>query len=338
MINYAQDLAQEETFATALTEILTETESLRAAFFVHHASGDSPVNGNHITVKRKDNTHLLEGHKVELDLFLADHEAKRLVVIELKGRGGSELPRQTVNIATVIQRDFPDWEHTLLYAIIDGEACESLDFKTISLNALLKPLREYAESSTAQLNQLRGFLESFDQDVNDLKARAIRNKSQAQIKDLAQQLLKHAIEIASRVSELAGLSAELERSYHHNVASVWLHRPNWAWEGFHFVYAVTLQPDGTLVATARIGKHGRKNITSLKALHQFIELHPIKPWLDNDRVKIHDDFSGENLSLLSYEVPPFSEEHLKKDLIIAVDEVLVPAIKTIDTFVAQNVL
>ena len=128
---------------------------------------------------------------------------------------------------------------------------------------------------------------------------------------------------------------ERERSYHRDLAEVRIRRRQGQWEGFHFACMIRLRRDGELVMDARLSKHGKRAVATLKRLREYLYRHPIPGW-PPPRVKLHNVFSMRQLRLVSYRPQPHFPGDLEEYFRSAFEEVLIPLRPRIDGFLQED--
>jgi len=326
-VDYTRDLTQEESFCAALYKVLDKSLLVRSALF-SSLTGRSA--GEDLQVKHRDRRHQLDGKAVEFDLFLYDRQLRVLLVIELKGRGGHELPGQTHDIATATAAHYPDWERVHVYATPDGDqSANRSDFQAMSLDDLVGHLQAVHADHAPE--SLRKFIEDYHSDYHVPETGEQRKARQALVQAQLEPLEDLCRRLLAEYDLESEFTIERERSYHRDLAEVRIRHRRGLWEGFHFACMVRLQRDGELVMDARLAKHGRRNITTLKKMREYLDRHPIPGW-PPPAVTTHDTFSGGQLRLVSYAGQTYHPADMERYFRSAFEEILVPLHPLIEGF------
>ena len=329
-MDYTRDLTQEESFCAVLHEVLGEDLFVRQVLF-SKLTGHSPGKG--LRVRHRDRRHRIEGKAVEFDLFLYDRQLRVLLVIELKGVGGHELPGQTHDIAEATEAHYPNWERVHVYATPEGaQPANRTDFQAMSLDELVGHLE--AIPSTNAPESLRRFIEDYHADYHIPETAKKRRARQALVRAQAKPLENLCHRLLAEHGLDSEFTIERERSYHRDLAEVRVVRRGGQWAGFHFACMVRLRRDGELVMDARLAKHGRRNVAALRGMREYLDGHPIPGW-PPPAVTLHDTFSGGQLRLVSYTGRPHRAEDLEGYFRSAFEEVLVPLRPRINGFLAE---
>lgn len=334
-IDFKKDLRQEEVFTQSLVEVLnTSVQARRELLSFYTELPLNPKEAQRISIHYRERKYTWRSKKVEFDLVLRLPEKKMQLIAEIKGSGGSELPSQTSDIASVISEHFSDWTTVLLFVSPEGSRAHSEHFQSLTVEDFLAPLRAdrfQHEKKTAS------FLQALEQDYHSSEVALQRKTATQTVKRLAEKLQYLAQDAIDSTPELKGFKSEIERAYKRDRAAIQLARADNRWHGFVFEFSLEMDIEGKLHPYSFLHKGGRKNVTGLRQIKKYLDIHPVEKW-QSPLFEIRSEFSAKKLVLVQLLLDDFEETKLQRDFAYSITHLLLPAIPLIDGFLKESSL